>query len=127
MTLVWTTASVEPTTSVSTATTQITGCQSSTRLVNPYVITRISAANPATFAADAMNAVTGVGAPWYTSGVHVWNGTAAILNRSPTSRSAIPASNKVFVLPRNTVLSSEEKIDSSPAGLDVRCVVPVAP
>ncbi len=26
-----------------------------------------------------MNAVTGVGAPWYTSGVHMWNGTAATL------------------------------------------------
>ena len=30
-----------------------------------------------------MNAVTGVGAPWYTSGVHTWNGTAATLNAEP--------------------------------------------
>ena len=38
-----------------------------------------------------MNAVTGLGAPSYTSGVHMWNGTAAILNASPTSRSTTPA------------------------------------
>ncbi len=38
-----------------------------------------------------MNAVTGVGAPSYTSGVHTWNGTAAALNPSPTIISATPA------------------------------------
>jgi len=36
--------------------------------------------------------VTGVGAPWYTSGVQTWNGTAATLNASPTSSRATPAS-----------------------------------
>ena len=30
-----------------------------------------------------MNAVTGVGAPWKTSGTHWWNGTAAILKENP--------------------------------------------
>ena len=35
-----------------------------------HVSTRISAANAATFVAADMNAVTGVGAPWYASGVH---------------------------------------------------------
>ncbi len=30
-----------------------------------------------------MNAVTGVGAPWYTSGVHMWNGAAATLKPRP--------------------------------------------
>src|SRR4051812_12053808 len=40
-----------------------------------------------------MNATTGVGAPWYTSGVHEWNGTAATLNPNPTSRRANPASS----------------------------------
>ena len=30
----------------------------------------------------AMNAVTGVGAPSYASGAHMWNGTAAILKPS---------------------------------------------
>ena len=44
-----------------------------------------------------MNAVTGVGAPWYTSGVHMWNGTAATLKPSPTSRSAKPSEQHAVV------------------------------
>ena len=48
--------------------------------------TRISARNAATFVAADMNAVTGVGAPWYTSGVHWWNGTADTLNPNPVAR-----------------------------------------
>jgi len=32
-----------------------------------------------------MNAVTGVGAPSYTSGAHQWKGTAAILKPKPTA------------------------------------------
>ena len=49
--------------------------------------TRISAKNAATFVAALMNATTGVGAPWYTSGVHMWNGAAEILKPNPiTSR-----------------------------------------
>ena len=38
--------------------------------------TTASAANVAVFEAVDMNAVKAVGAPWYTSGVHMWNGTA---------------------------------------------------
>ena len=45
-----------------------------------------------------MNAVTGVGAPWYTSGVHMWNGTAATLNANPTSRKTT-ASSPIAWLP----------------------------
>ena len=41
----------------------------------------------------AISAVIGVGAPWYTSGVQTWNGTAAILNSSATDTIAIPASS----------------------------------
>ena len=41
----------------------------------------------------AMNAVTGVGEPWYTSGVHMWNGAAATLKPRPTSRNAMPSSS----------------------------------
>ena len=38
-----------------------------------------------------MNAVTGVGAPWYTSGVHMWKGTAEALNPRATATSAMAA------------------------------------
>src|SRR3990172_5072650 len=41
-------------------------------------------------AAD-MKAVTEVGAPWYTSGVHMWNGAAETLNASPARIIASPA------------------------------------
>jgi hypothetical protein len=35
--------------------------------------------NAVALVAADMNAVTGVGAPWYTSGVHWWNGAAEAL------------------------------------------------
>ena len=43
--------------------------------------------------ADAKKAVTGVGEPSYTSGVHMWNGTAAILNASPANTNTRPTSS----------------------------------
>ena len=36
--------------------------------------------------------VIGVGVPSYTSGAHIWNGTAVILNPNPAIKSAIPSS-----------------------------------
>ncbi len=92
LTSVCTTASAEPTTSDSTASTQITGRQSSRWNGSAITSTRSIAANAAALPTDAMKAVTLVGAPWYTSGVHTWNGTAATLNPSPTSSRAMPAS-----------------------------------
>src|SRR5258708_37916366 len=52
------------------------------------IITRRMAANAAAFGATLMNAVAGVGAPSYASGVHWWNGTTAALNARPTVTSA---------------------------------------
>jgi hypothetical protein len=40
-----------------------------------------------------MNPVTGVGAPWYASGVHMWNGAADDLNASPTMTMASPTTS----------------------------------
>ena len=40
---------------------------------------RIATANPAAFGPTLKKAVKGVGAPSYTSGHHMWNGTLAIL------------------------------------------------
>ena len=47
----------------------------------------------AAFVAVAMNAVTGVGAPSYTSGVHWWNGATDALKPIPASVSAMPVSS----------------------------------
>src|SRR5215510_11921852 len=47
--------------------------------------TRANAANAAAFTPVDMKPVTTAGAPSYASGVHMWNGTAEILNAKPTS------------------------------------------
>src|SRR5690606_41966691 len=47
--------------------------------------TRRIAPNAATFVHAAMKPVTAVGAPWYTSGVQVWNGPTEALNNNPIS------------------------------------------
>src|SRR5207244_9991928 len=46
---------------------------------------RNSIAKDAAFEPTDRNAVIGVGAPSYTSGAHMWNGTAAILNPTPAT------------------------------------------
>src|SRR3989442_1049850 len=46
--------------------------------------TRRIAANAAALGPTDMNAVAGVGAPSYASGVHWWNGTTAALKPRPT-------------------------------------------
>ncbi len=52
--------------------------------------TRTIAANAAAFTPTLISAVTGVGAPSYTSGVHMWNGTAATLNAKPAPTRRMP-------------------------------------
>ena len=54
----------------------------------------------ATLSALAKNAVTGVGAPSYTSGVHMWNGAALILKARPERMKTMPK-----IKPRPTSLS----------------------
>ena len=64
LTSVCTTASTEPTTSVTTASTQIAGRQSSRWNGRAITSTRSIAANAAALPTEAMNAVTAVGEPW---------------------------------------------------------------
>src|SRR5438876_11909934 len=56
---------------------------------SPRLKTRRASTKPADFDATDRNAVVGVGAPWYTSGTHMWNGTAAILKPRPAAISTI--------------------------------------
>src|SRR3978361_1944284 len=76
---------------IATITTRI--CHAPTSEENDVPITRSSSDIAATFGAVAKNTVTGVGAPSYTSGVHMWNGTADTLNANPTSTNTIPTTN----------------------------------
>ncbi len=51
---------------------------------------RARTAKPAALMAPAMNSVMGTGAPSYTSGVHMWKGTAETLNPRATIHSSMP-------------------------------------
>jgi len=53
--------------------------------------TRTIIAKAAAFVPTDMKAVTGMGAPWYTSGVHMWNGAADTLKAKPTPISTMPS------------------------------------
>ena len=58
---------------------------------NPETRILTRTANAAAFTPAAMKPVTGAGAPSYTSGTHMWNGTAATLKANPAVRSAAAA------------------------------------
>src|SRR5471032_3036333 len=73
-------------------------CHAPTSDANEVPITRSSSAIAATLGAVAKNTVTGVGAPSYTSGVHMWNGTAHTLNANPTSTNTIPTTRPADAL-----------------------------
>ena len=57
----------------------------------------------------AKKAVTGVGAPSYTSGVHIWKGTKEILKAKPESMKTKPINNKL-VMPWELIKEIEEKV-----------------
>ena len=90
--------------------------QSGCAALSATVSTRISAANAAAFEPVAMSAVTDVGAPSYTSGAHMWNGTDEILNPKPTSSR-----------PRPIVISVSRGRVAAAAAIRSKLVEPVAP
>ena len=83
---------------------------------------RISIANEAAFEPTERNAVIGVGAPSYTSGAHMWNGTAAILNPMPattrmtasTSRGSVSCPTKAEAITRRFVVPDRPYISDIP-------------
>ncbi|MNY52433.1 hypothetical protein D3C86_1881020 [compost metagenome] len=48
-------------------------------------------ANAASLGAPPIMSVTAVGAPWYTSGTHMWNGTTPSLNARPATTNTRPS------------------------------------
>src|SRR5690348_10138206 len=90
-TLLWAMASTLPTTIETAAITHTNGRQSHWSGPKATKNTRTNAPKAATLVPADMNAVTEVGAPWYASGVHMWNGTAAILNANPVATSPAAA------------------------------------
>src|SRR5438477_5403428 len=89
-------ATMFPIVIVAAARPAISGTQSAWAAGSAVVSTRISAANPAAFDATDRYADTAVGAPSYTSGVHIWNGTAETLKPKPASKSASARKSAAF-------------------------------
>src|SRR5687767_2330011 len=89
--LVWVRAATLPTvmvraeTPISTAgkSTATACCQAPGPLARPWKKKRAMTAKPAALGATERKAVTGVGAPWYTSGHQKWKGTTAVLKPKP--------------------------------------------
>src|SRR5437868_14227250 len=90
-----TSAAKLPTTSDATAMPASAHDQRCSSDGNAVRSSRNASMNAATFVAADMNAVTGVGAPSYTSGVHMWNGAADDLNPSPVMIIASPSTSSV--------------------------------
>src|SRR6185295_15534862 len=87
--LVWAMATRLPSPSDNTASTISMSRQpASCTGPRPSISTRHASANDAIFGTEPMSNVTGVGAPWYTSGTHMWNGTAPNLNATPATTNA---------------------------------------
>src|ERR1700741_3119272 len=112
----WASATTLPTVIVSAAMPHRSADQSACAPRSATTSTRISAAKAAALDPVAMNEVIVVGAPWYTSGAHMWNGTAEILKPKPTSMSPSPASTS-----GSAVLAARQ------AAVRSRLVEPVAP
>src|SRR5213593_1256554 len=97
--LPWTSATTFPAVIVTAASSAITTLQSTSSGPSAPTSTRRIAANAAAFGPTDMNAVAGVGAPSYASGVHWWNGTIAALNPRPTVMSARATIVGPFAMP----------------------------
>ena len=65
-------------------------CQSIASGNKPSTSKRIMMANAASLGAPPIIRVMAVGAPWYTSGIHMWNGTTPSLNARPATTNTKP-------------------------------------
>ena len=88
-----------PITSDSTASATSICCQSIARRGRPTARMRIIIANDASFGAAPSSSVTAVGEPWYTSGTHMWNGTAPSLKAMPATTNTRPNTRSVWLAP----------------------------
>src|SRR5712691_8354052 len=82
----WGIATMFPTVIVAIARIASVATQSTWTPRRPIRNTRRRATIPTFFEAAVRMTETVVGAPWYTSGAHIWNGTAATLNPKPAIR-----------------------------------------
>src|SRR5258708_2293361 len=88
--LVWLIAAKAPSSIDRTEVTITICCHSPTMVPKGWISTRTRSATAAILGAIEKNAVTGVGAPWYTSGAHIWKGAAEILNARAAATNTRP-------------------------------------
>ena len=88
--LFWPIAATAPKIIEATAKNIMIVCQWFIRFIKGTYINLIKTDNAAIFGTKAKKLVTDVGDPSYTSGTHMWNGTAETLNDSPTNIKTIP-------------------------------------
>ena len=76
-------------------------CQSTSAPISAPASRRSIIANAANSGAVPMSSVIAVGAPWYTSGTHMWYGTAPSLNAMADTTNTRPNSSSTLfsVLP----------------------------
>ena len=108
-------ATIDPTKIDEKDTNIIIWDQLSTKLSNGTYSNLIKTIIAAIFGTQAKKDVTGVEDPWYTSGAHIWNGTAEILKIIPASKNASP-----IVIP---MLS----LDNTNEFISLKNIVPVKP
>ena len=70
-------------------------CQSGASAGSALMSSRTAMAKAAIFGPELMINVTGVGAPWYTSGIHMWKGTTPSLKASPETTNTRPKTRNV--------------------------------
>src|SRR5579862_8177940 len=119
---VWARARMFPPTMVTIASAQIMPNHFGLTFPRAMLNTRKKAGKTAALVATDMKAVTGVGAPSYTSGVHMWNGTTETLNAKPTIIRAMPTSRKGLV-----TTAPEQVEPPTQVTIRLRLVDPVAP
>src|SRR5947208_297380 len=94
LTFDWRMAAKLPMVIESSAESHTSGSQPSPIGSNAVRKMRMKTANAAAFGPAERKAVTGVGAPWYTSGAQIWNGAAETLNARPTNINAAASPTK---------------------------------
>ena len=68
----------------------------------PVASKRNAMPNAASLEAEPMNAVTAVGEPSYTSGIHMWNGATPSLNATPNTMNTRPNTNRCCTAVRHS-------------------------
>ena len=106
-----------PTSKDDTASKASICCQSTAKGNKPSTSTRITKAKAANLGAPAIIKVAAVGAPWYTSGIHMWKGTTPSLKAKPATINTKPKARTcclIWPLAKALKISLRSKLPVAP-------------